>query len=160
MRGQKLGTPQVWAETTLRAGSATSAVSGMTVLSRGMTLPTAVRTFDVVLNDRIVVSDVQPQVENGLPLVTLRHPMEQAGAEVEWSHEQRVATVRLAGRELKVEVDAKRVLLDGREVRLEAPPRIVRGRILLPPWVLCEMLNADLLYDGSTNQLIFVTRGE
>ncbi len=160
MRGQKLGTPKVWAETTLRAGSATPAVKGMTVLSRGMTLPTAVRTFDVVLNDRIVVSDVQPQVENGLPLVTLRHPMEQAGAEVEWSHEQRVATVRFAGRELKVEVDAKRVLLDGREVRMEAPPRIVRGRILLPPWVLCEMLNADLLYDASANQLIFVTRGE
>lgn len=160
MRGQKLGTPQVWAETTLRAGSPASAVSGMTILSRGMTLPTPVRTFDVVLNDRIVVSDVQPQVENGLPLVTLRHPMEQAGAEVEWSHEQRVASVRLAGRELKVEVDAKRVLLDGREVRLEAPPRIVRGRILLPPWVLCEMLNADLLYDASANQLIFATRGE
>ncbi len=160
MRGQKLHTPQEWVSATLGAGSATPAVSGTMVLSRGMALPAPVRTFEVVLNDRLVVSDVAPQVENGLPLVTLRHPMEQAGAEVEWSHELRVATVRFAGRELKVEVDAKRVMLDGREVRLEAPPRIVRGRILLPPWVLCEMLNADLLYDSTRNQLIFVPRME
>ena len=155
MRGQKLRAPQVAHAPTPPAttNAAPSTASVLVRLEHGMRLPAGVSQFEVVVDAALIAFDVAPTVEDGIALIPVRHVLEQLGAQVRWDHRSKTATLQLGGRTAVLRVRENEVRVDGKPIPLEARLRIVRGRILVPPAVLRELLDAELLYDGATGQV-------
>ncbi|MER3402799.1 MAG: hypothetical protein C4336_02225 [Armatimonadota bacterium] len=153
MRGQKLLTPQRVAHTP-PPPAPSPYENALMVFRQGVRLPHTIRSFDLVLNHTVVVSDVSPRVEDGIPLVTVRHALENAGAQVQWDNTHKRATITLNGQVLVLDVRANRATLNSAPVALDAPLQLVRGRIIVPVSLLGEVLNAEMLFDLSNRQLI------
>lgn len=153
MRGQKLLTPQRVAHTP-PASAPSPYEHALLLFRRGGRLPHTIRSFDLVLNSTVVVSDVSPRVEDGIPLVTARHALENAGAQVHWDNTHKRATFTLNRQVLVLDVRANRATLNGTPVALDAPLQLVRGRVIVPVSLLGEVLNAEMLFDLSNRQLI------
>jgi hypothetical protein len=162
MRGQKLRAPQVAHAPTApaTANAAPSTASVLVRLEYGVRLPTGVSQFGVVVDAAPIAFDVAPMVENGVALIPVRQVLEQLGAQVRWDHQRKIATLQLGARTAVLRVRENEVRVDGKPIPLEARLRIVRGRILVPPAVLREILGAELLYDGATGQVAIDTGRE
>jgi hypothetical protein len=162
MRGQKLRAPQV-AHALTPPATANAALSTASVLVRleyGVRLPTGVSQFGVVVDAAPIAFDVAPRVEDGIALIPVRHVLEHLGAQVQWDNQRKTATLQLGARTAVLRVRENEVRVDGKPIPLEARLRIVRGRILVPPTVLRELLDAELLYDGATGQVAINTGRE
>jgi spore germination protein len=107
-----------------------------------------------------IAFDVAPRVEDGIALIPARHVLERLGAQVQWDNQRKTATLQLGARTAVLRVRENEVQVDGKPILLEARLRIVRGRILVPPAVLRELLDAELLYDGATGQVAINTGRE
>jgi hypothetical protein len=155
MRGQKLRAPQVAHAPTPPAttNAAPSTASVLVRLEYGVRLPTGVSQFGVVVDAAPIAFDVAPRVEDGIALIPVRHVLEHLGAQVQWDNQRKTATLQLGARTAVLRVRENEVRVDGKPIPLEARLRIVRGRILVPPAVLRELLDAELLYDGATGQV-------
>jgi hypothetical protein len=162
MRGQKLRAPQVAHAPTApaTANAAPSTASVLVRLEYGVRLPTGVSQFGVVVDAAPIAFDVAPRVEDGIALIPVRHVLEQLGAQVQWDNQRKTATLQLGARTAVLRVRENEVRVDGKPIPLEARLRIVRGRILVPPAVLREILGAELLYDGATGQVAIDTGRE
>jgi hypothetical protein len=162
MRGQKLRAPQVAHAPTppATANAAPSTASVLVRLEYGTRLPAGVLQFGVVVDAAPIAFDVAPRVEDGVALIPVRHVLEQLGAQVRWDHQHKTATLQLGARTAVLRVRENEVRVDGKPIPLEARLRIMRGRILVPPAVLRELLDAELLYDGATGQVIINTGRE
>jgi hypothetical protein len=162
MRGQKLRAPQVAHAPTppATASPAPNTARARVRLEYGTRLPAGVSQFEVVVDAAPIAFDVAPMVENGVALIPVRQVLEQLGAQVRWDHQRKIATLQLGARTAVLRVRENEVRVDGKPIPLEARLRIVRGRILVPPAVLRELLDAELLYDGATGQVIINTGRE
>ncbi|MDW8106750.1 MAG: stalk domain-containing protein [Armatimonadota bacterium] len=152
MRGQKLRAPQV-----ALAESATPTPARWLSIEYGTRLPVGTTHFEVVLDATVLSFDVAPQVEHGIPLVPIRHVLEQLGTQVHWDNHQKVASARLGNRTIVLRVRENQILVDGAPVPAEVPLRIVRGRTLVPASALRQLLDAEVAYDAATAQLIVST---
>jgi len=162
MRGQKLRVPQLALAPNAPAPSRTAPRKENTLvrLEYGVRLPAGVSRFDVVVDATPIVFDVAPIVENGVALIPVRHVLEHLGARLRWDNQTKTATLQVGGRTAVLRVRENAAQLDGAPLPLEARLRIVRGRVLLPASALREILNAELLYDGATGQVVINTGRE
>lgn len=159
MRGQKLRAPQVALAPTAPASksAAPNAAGGLMRVEYGTRLPEGVAQFEVVLDAAPITFDVAPTVESGVALLPVRHVLELLGARLRWDNQTKTATLTVVGRTAVVRVRENTMTIDGTPTPLEAPLRIVRGRVLIPATALSALLDAELLYDGATGQLILNT---
>jgi len=155
MRGQKLRAPQLALAPNAPAPSSAAPrkANALVRLEYGARLPAGVSQFEVVVDATRIAFDVAPIVEDGVALIPVRHVLEQLGAQVQWDNQRKTATLQLGARKAVLRVRENEVRVDGKPIPLEARLRIVRGRILVPPTVLRELLDAELLYDGATGQV-------
>lgn len=157
MRGQKLTVPPVVASAPEPAAP-TAYESAVLLFRHGTRLPSTIRAFELVWNGRVIVPDVAPRVESGIPLVTVRHALESAGALIRWDNQLKQATIVLGDKTLTLDVRANRATLNDAPLALEAPLQIINGRVIVPATLLGEVLNADMIFDLTTHQLILTPR--
>ncbi len=158
MRGQKLTVPPVLARAP-ESAAPNAYESAVLLFRHGTRLPRTIRTFELVWNGRVIVPDVAPRVESGIPLVTVRHALESAGAVIRWDNQHKQATILLGEKTLVLDVRANRATLNETPLALDAPLQIVNGRVIVPVSLLGEVLNADIMFDLTTHQLILTPRG-
>ncbi|MCS7066038.1 MAG: stalk domain-containing protein, partial [Fimbriimonadales bacterium] len=158
MRGQKLAAPPQVALAPSAPAARSSARASWLPITFGTRLPAGITRYEVLLDARPVPFDVAPRVQNGIPLVAVRQIAEQAGGKVRWDHQQKVATIELAGRTLTLDVRANRATLNGATLPLETPLQIIDGRVMVPASMLGDALNAELAFDPSARQLHLSTR--
>jgi hypothetical protein len=154
MRGQKLAAPQIALAPTRSAAAARPAArSAWLPITFGTRLPSGITSFEVLVDARPVSFDVAPRVQQGVPVVAIRHIIEEVGGKVRWDNQQKVATVELNGRTLTLDLRANRVQLDGVVVSTETALQIVNGRVMAPVSLLGKVLNAQLAFETDTHQL-------
>lgn len=77
--------------------------------------------------------DVAPFIENGRTMLPLRAIAESIGIKVDWDNSTRTAIFTNGDLVARIQIDGKKVVLsDGRIIELDAKPRIVKDRIVLP----------------------------
>lgn len=159
MRGQKLRAPQVASAPAKTAPNA-PAESLWLNIEAGTRLPASITRFEVALDGKLLAFEVAPQVEEGVALVPMRPVLEQLGARLRWDNQSKTAYAELNGRTIKLRVRENQILVDGVAVPADASLRIVRGRVLAPASALRDMLNAEVAFDGATEQLVINTGRE
>jgi NitT/TauT family transport system substrate-binding protein len=85
---------------------------------------------------RVVVEgtalDVSPQVINGRTMVPYRAVAERLGARVSWNAGERTVTVTDGDTSLRLTVDQAIAVSNDREIRIDAAPVLLDGRVLVP----------------------------
>lgn len=96
----------------------------------------------------------QPAViQDGRTLLALRDMAEQMQVDVSWDSATRLATVTYKDKEIILQPDLRRVLVNKIEQTVDVGPQIINDRIYLPTRYLFELMDADVFYrsydDGS-----------
>lgn len=108
-------------------------------------------TIKVKVNDRdVTFPDAGPRRIGGRVMIPLRGVFEAMGAELEWlSAEQKVVATKGA-RKVNIVVGEGFADVNGVQVKLDQPPKMIEQRVFVPLRFLGESLGATVDWDGAT----------
>lgn len=126
-------------------------------ITRGTRLP-EMGSYAVLVNAKAVNFDVQPRVENGIPLTPFRHLFEADGGEVKWDNIAKMLNAHKAGQEVTIKIGDKVARVNKIDVDLEIAPFIERGRTIVPLSFIRDGLNVDVDYDPATGHVLIKSK--
>lgn len=115
-----------------------------------------------VLNDRTIILELAPFIENGRTLVPLRFIAESFGAKVGWEAKEQKITITLENKTITLWVGKKEALVNNERYYLEVPPKVIEipeiggGRTVVPLRFVSEALGAKVDWDPDL-QIITIT---
>lgn len=90
--------------------------------------------------------DVAPRIENGRTLVPMRPIFEAMGATVQWKADTNTAIARRGDTEIKLVINNSTAYVNGNEVYLDVPAKIVDGRTLVPLRFVSEAFGCSVTW--------------
>lgn len=133
-------------------------VPGVVAINYGSRVPVS-GAFKISLNGQAVNFDVEPRVQDGIPLTPFRHLFEQSGGNVKWLHDSKEVSAEGMGQKVWFQVGSDLAKVNDLQLRLELAPFIERGRVLVPMSFLVDSLNVKVDFDAATGH-VFVTSNE
>jgi len=109
----------------------------------------------VVLDGQQLSFDVPPIIEDGRTLVPLRAIFEALGANVSWDENTQSITATKADTSIKLQINSKTAYKNNQATSLDAPPKIVNNRTLIPLRFVSEALGANVNWNED-NQTISI----
>lgn len=115
-----------------------------------------------VINDKTIILELAPFIENGRTLVPLRFIAETFGATVGWEPKEQKITITLENKVIVLWVGRKEALVNNDRYYLEVPPKVVEipeiggGRTVVPLRFVSEALGAQVDWDPEL-QIITIT---
>ncbi len=119
---------------------------------------TADRTLAISFNSQVVGFDVQPRVQNNIPLTPFRHLIEKAGGSVKWAHKAKTVDAIADGRTIFMKIGDSRAMVNHSPLSLEMAPFIEAGRTIVPLSFIEESLNVNVEYDAQTGQVLITNK--
>ena len=113
----------------------------------------------VFCNGSEILFDQSPVLENDRVLVPMRAIFEALGAEVTWEESTRTATASLGEIQVSVQIDNSEMMKNGEAVELDAPPRLIGERTLVPVRAISEGLGAVVEWNEQERQVIILQAG-
>ena len=107
-------------------------------------------SISVYVNGTELTLDVPPMLENDRTLVPMRAIFEALGAEVSWYPEDRTIVAVRGGTTVFMQVDDWYMSVNDEWIALDAPPRIVNDRTLIPLRAVAEAFGAQVGWDEAT----------
>lgn len=153
------GTRVAYSATTASTAAVKNVASAtrMVQITRGQRLPN-LPTYSILLNSKFVEFDVNPRVENGVPLTPFRHLLQQAGGEVNWEHASKIVDAKAEGRTIWIKIGDKLAKVNNLPVDLELAPFIENGRTIVPLSFIKESLNVNVEYDPETGHVLITSK--
>jgi len=111
----------------------------------------AAGTPRLVINGQLQSGPAQPVFAGNSLLVPLRVISESLGAQVDWDGATQVVTVRQYGHVVVLRVGKSTAAVDGKEITLDVPARLVNDRTMVPLRFVSEALGAQVSWDAKTN---------
>lgn len=107
----------------------------------------------VILDGQTLNFDVSPIYEEGRYLVPFRAISEQLGAKVDWDGKSETVTAVKPGIEVKMKIGGLAVV-NGKEINLDVPARIVEGRTVVPIRFLSESFGAKVEWNEKEQKIM------
>ncbi len=107
----------------------------------------------VKVNGQVVMQGVATVVYNGRMLIPLRDILDGLGAKVEWLPDTWEAIITGGSHTITLKVGDSTAVVDGKEIAMDAPARIIDGRILVPLRFLSEDMGAKVIWVESANTI-------
>jgi uncharacterized protein YkwD len=101
------------------------------------------RDIRVVVNNVTLTTDVAPIIEAGRTLVPVRAVLEALGATVQWRSDG-VINITKNSRQILLRINDRVALINGQQVILDVPARLVTGRTLVPLRFISEAVGATV----------------
>ena len=108
----------------------------------------------VFCNGSEILFDQSPVLENDRVLVPMRAIFEALGAEVTWEEATRTAAASLGETQVSVQIDNPVMMKNGEPVELDAPPRLIGERTLVPVRAISEGLGATVDWNEQERRVI------
>lgn len=114
-------------------------------------------SYAVVMDGKLVEFDVQPRVDNGVPMTPFRHLVEKAGGSVSWENETKSVTANADGRSIMLQIGTKIATIDNAKVEMELAPYLDRNRTIVPLSFMRDSLHVNIEYDRATNHVLITS---
>lgn len=128
----------------------------MVAITRGARVPNS-GAFAIELNSEYVNFDVQPRVDDGVPMTPLRYLLEKDGGKVNWENMTKTVTASADGKAIVIQIGDKNARVDKVTVSMEATPYIDRGRTIVPLSFIHDALGVDVEYDKVTGHVLITS---
>lgn len=116
----------------------------------------AAQAISVTLNGKRLNFDIQPVLERGRVLVTLRAIFEALGATVDWDSATGTVTATKGSNTVKLTIGKSTAHKDGSTVTLDVPAKVVRGRAMVPVRFISEALGAQVDWEAKNQRVRIV----
>lgn len=114
-------------------------------------------TYTITLDTTPIEFDVQPWVQDGVPLTPIRHLLEGAGGEVKWENLTKSMSAFTDGREIYVRIGDKIAKINSLPVEMEIAPFIERGRTIVPLSFVRDTLDVEIQYDPKSGHVLITS---
>jgi len=114
-------------------------------------------TYSVVFNSQFVEFDVNPRVDDGVPMAPVRHLLEKAGGEVGWENLTKTVKAKADGKDIVIQIGDKTARIANVAVLLENAPYLDRGRTIVPLSFLRDALQVEIEYDKETGHVLITS---
>lgn len=140
-----------------------------TVMLLGMALGSASAAQAVYVQvdgKNVSFPDAKPYVESNRVLIPVRFVSESLGAKVDYKKETignkvaRTVFVTFGGKNISLEVNSNKVLVDGSIVTLDVPARVKQERVFVPLRFVSEALGATVEWKASQSLVSIYTGNE
>ena len=91
--------------------------------------------------------DQQPMQSSGRVLVPLRGVFERLGASVDWNSDDQTVTAHKRGTRVMLVIGRHHATVNGNDVRLDVPARLVGGSTMVPLRFVSEALGAEVSWN-------------
>jgi len=118
------------------------------------------RVISVRIDNRPVAFDENPQIIRGRVMLPLRAIADMTGASVDWDETRGTVTYSKNANTIVLVVGEENASLNGRQIKLDSPAIIVRGRTLVPLRFVSESLGFGVDWNGRTRRVSLITRLE
>lgn len=119
---------------------------------------TGVTSFNVLLNGQYVEFDVQPRVDEGVPMTPFRHLMEKSGGLVEWLKDAKIINASGDGKKIWLKVGDSTAKINDMPFSLELAPYIDRGRTIVPLSFMKDALGVNIQFDPNTGHVLITKK--
>jgi len=106
-----------------------------------------------IVGAKEVALDTKPLLQNGRLLVPGRFLAQALEGQITWDKGTQTVTILSGGRTITLVPDENRGLVDGAELKLEVPARLVAGRIYVPLRLVCETFKAEVYFNQASGQV-------
>ncbi|SHK43999.1 N-acetylmuramoyl-L-alanine amidase family protein [Desulforamulus aeronauticus] len=137
-------------------------LSGLLILCWLFSFPVAglAKEPALVINDKVVKTDVSPQIIDGRMMIPLRVVSESLGAKVNWLNQEKTVTIEANQKTLKLKVNTKIAYVNDQSLTIDAPPKLIQNRTFVPLRFIGENLDSDVIWDQEKYQAIIKAREE
>jgi len=97
-----------------------------------------------------------PVIEKGFTLVPLRFIAEAFGATLDYNSALQIINISYKATSISLQVGSTIAFVDNVRKELNAPPKIINGRTLVPIRFISETFGAEVLWDGTTKTVTIV----
>ncbi|TCP59015.1 copper amine oxidase-like protein [Tumebacillus sp. BK434] len=94
-----------------------------------------------------------PVILDGRTLIHIRPISESFGSTVLWNNEERSVWISNAGTTVYCKIGDKMALVNGKPVTLDAPPRLIAGRTVVPLRFVVEALGLNVAWDEQSQTI-------
>lgn len=105
------------------------------------------------LNGNSLASDVAPRLVNNYTMVPIAVIAGGLGYQVSWDQETKSASIHSGQTQIILTVGKSTALVNGQQVRLEAPPMIDKGRTMLPLRFVGSQFGLDVQWDNASKSV-------
>ena len=114
-------------------------------------LSTMVGAVDLFVDLVKVETDTPPQIVDGRTLVPLRAIFEHLDATVEWDGATRSVTAFRDDTTVYIQIDNRVATVNGQDVYLDVPARIINSRTMVPARFVSEALGCAVTWHAKSN---------
>ncbi|MGI6684163.1 MAG: copper amine oxidase N-terminal domain-containing protein [Bacillota bacterium] len=111
----------------------------------------------VFIDEKEVIFDVLPRIENGRVLVPFRAIFEPLGGKVRWHAEQKMVIARFGLLDLRFRVGETTARLGNKNINLDVPAKIINGRTLIPLRFISENLFSAHVEWSNENKTVYIS---
>lgn len=90
---------------------------------------------------------VAPFIENGRTYIPVRVISEELGAEVTWNGEESTVVAKKDSTEIKIKLGESKISVNGKDVKIDAPAKIVNDRTFIPLRAVSEAFGKNIFWD-------------
>jgi hypothetical protein len=141
---------------TVSVTNSVNSAAGTIAITKGQRLPN-LASFTVVFNSQFVEFDVNPRVDQGVPMTPFRHLIEKAGGKVEWENSQKAVNAEAEGNSVNLFIGNREAKVNKLPVQLEIAPYLDRGRTIVPLSFLSDVLKVNIEYDRATGHVLITS---
>ena len=108
----------------------------------------------LIINEKLVKTDVSPQIIDGRMMIPLRVVSESLGAKVNWLNQEKTVTIEAKQKTLKLKVNTKVAYVNDQTLEIDAPPKLIQNRTFVPLRFIGENLDSEVIWDQENYQAI------
>ena len=110
--------------------------------------------ISITINGQKQTYDVMPLIENGRTLVPMRGIFENLGAQIAWDDATKTVTGTKGNISVVLTIGNTNAKVNGKDVTLDVPAKILEGRTLVPVRFISESLGCKVDWDADTKTVI------
>lgn len=129
-----------------------------TALISALMATNAFAAINLNINNKPLNLDVPPAIVDGRTLVPARAILETLGATVEWNADTQTVTANSPTTAIKLVINDKNAVVNGKVKTLDVPAQIIDGRTLVPARFVAENLNCNVVWDDKTQTVNITTK--
>lgn len=122
-----------------------------------MTFSVFAKPIELVIDDKVIETQVAPIQEKGITLVPLRIISEYLGAAVNYDNVNQQITVTKGNKDIVLTAGKKQVSVNDKMINLEVAPKVVNNITMVPIRVISENLNCTVKWDGQNGRVIIIS---
>ncbi|KNY24895.1 DUF5050 domain-containing protein [Pseudobacteroides cellulosolvens] len=111
----------------------------------------------VIVRGKALTMDVAPVVSSGRTLIPVRDIFESLDAYVEWNAKTKSITATRCGKVIKLKIGDNAGFINDAKVMLDASPRMINGKAMVPLRFVGEALGSKVEWDNSTSTITIST---